>query len=116
MSNSFRIVPYREQPELGKRGVAPEALGYADAVAILNKTLGKTSAYVSVSDEDAIRAMTEMEFPEFLINLMINLNQCIREGLSEEITTTIKDVTGNDPITFEQFVQNNKQAWLAAVA
>jgi uncharacterized protein YbjT (DUF2867 family) len=90
----------------------PEALSYADAVAVMNKELGKTTTYVSLSDEDAIKAMTEMEYPEFLINLMMDLNLCIREGFSEEITTTIKDVTGNDAITFEQFVQDNKQAWL----
>jgi uncharacterized protein YbjT (DUF2867 family) len=90
----------------------PEALSYADAVAVLNKVLGKTTTYTSVSDEDAIEAMTGMEYPEFLINLMIDLNVCIREGFSAEITTTIKDVTGNDAITFEQFVQDNKQVWL----
>ena len=56
--------------------------------------------------------MTRMKFPEFLIDLMIDLNQCIREGFAEETTTTVKDVTGNDAILFEQFVQDNKGAWL----
>ncbi len=56
--------------------------------------------------------MTEQQFPEFLIHLMIELNQCIRGGLAEEVTTIIKDVTGKDAITFEQFVRDNKTAWL----
>ena len=90
----------------------PTALSYATAVAVLNDVLGKNTKYVAVSDEDAITAMTGMQFPEFLINLMIDLNQCIREGLAEETTTTVKDVTGNDAISFEQFVHDNKGAWL----
>ena len=89
-----------------------KALSYAEAVAVLNNVLGKDTKYVAVSDEDAIKAMTGMKFPEFLIDLMIDLNQCIREGFAEETTTTVKDVTGNDAILFEQFVQDNKGAWL----
>jgi uncharacterized protein YbjT (DUF2867 family) len=88
------------------------ALSYAEAVAVLNDVLGKDVKYVAVSDEDAIKAMTEMEFPEFLIDLMIDLNQCIREGFAEKITTTVKDVTGNDAISFQQFVHDNKGVWL----
>ncbi len=90
----------------------PKALSYAEAVALLNDALSKDAKYVAVSDEDAIKAMTEMKFPEFLIDLMIELNLCIREGFAEETATTVKDITGNDAILFEQFVQDNKGAWL----
>ena len=88
-----------------------KALSYAEAVAVLNDVLGKDAKYVAVSDEDATKAMIELNFPEFLINLMIDLNQCIREGFAEETTTTVKDVTGNDAISFAQFVDDNKEAW-----
>ncbi len=90
----------------------PKALSYDEAVAVMNDVLGKDVKYIAVSDEDAIKAMTGMQFPEFLIDLMIDLNQCIRKGFAEETTTTIKDVTGNDAISFEQFVLDNKGAWL----
>ncbi len=87
-------------------------LSIAEAVAVLNDVLGKDVKYIAVSDEDAIKAMTEMKFPGFLISLMIDLNQCIREGFTEKTTTTVKNVTGNDAISFEQFVLDNKGAWL----
>ena len=90
----------------------PKALSYAEVLAVLNDELGRDAKYVAVSDEDAIKAMTEMKFPEFVINLMMDLNQCIRDGIAEETTTTVKDVTGNDAISFEQFVHGNKGAWL----
>ncbi len=90
----------------------PAALSYTEAVTAMNNALGKNTKYVAVSDEDAIKAMTEMKFPEFLIDLMMDLNKCIREGFAEETTTTVKDVTGSDAISFEQFVQDNKGAWI----
>ena len=89
-----------------------KALSYAEAVATMNDVLGKDAKYVAVSDEDAEKAMTEMQLPEFVINLMIDLNKCIREGYAEETNTTVKDVTGNDAISFEQFVRDNKGEWL----
>ena len=89
----------------------PKALSYAEAVAELNDVLGKDVTYVSVSDEDARKAMTGMEFPKFLIDLMIDLNLCIREGFAEETTTTVEKVTGKEAISFEQFVQDHKRAW-----
>ncbi len=90
----------------------PKALSYAQAVAVLNDVLGKDAKYFAVSDENAIKAMTEMQFPEFVINLMIDLNLCIREGFAEETATTVKDITGRDAISFEQFAQDNKGAWV----
>ncbi len=90
----------------------PNALSYGETVAIMNDVLGKDTTYIAVSDDDAIKTMTEMQFPEFVINLMMDLNRCIREGLAKEITTTVKDVTGKEAISFKQFVEVNKGAWL----
>jgi hypothetical protein len=52
--------------------------------------------------------MTEMEFPEFLIDLMIDLNRCIREGFAEETTTTVKDVTATMPSHFNNLFRTTK--------
>ncbi len=90
----------------------PKALSYDEAVTVLNDVLDKDTNYIAVSDEDAIKAMTEMQFPQFLIDLMIDLNLCIREGFAEDTTTTVKDITGRDAISFNQFVNDNKGAWL----
>ncbi len=90
----------------------PEALSYNDAVSVMNTVLEKNSQYVDVSDEDAIAAMKGMQFPEFVINVMMDLNKCIRQGFAEENTTTVKDITDQGPITFEQFVRDHKSIWL----
>ena len=89
-----------------------EALSYAEAVDVMNDVLGKGSTYVAVTDEAAIQAMTEMQFPQFVIDVMISLNHCIVEGYAEELTDTVEKVTGNSPISFKRFVEDNKGSWL----
>jgi len=89
-----------------------ENLSYAEAVQRMNHSLEKDAQYVAVPDEAAIDAMKGLGFPEFIIDLMISLNQSIRLGHSEETTSTVKSVLGRPPIGFTQFIADNKNAWL----
>jgi len=43
---------------------------------------------------------------------MISLNHTIAEGYAEEVTNTVKDITGHNPISFKQFVGDNKPVWV----
>ncbi len=89
-----------------------ECLSYTEAVSQMNEVLGKESQYVAVPDEAAIKAMKDMGFPPFMIDLMISLNHTIVEGYAEEVTDTVEKVTGQKPISFKQFVADNKEIWL----
>jgi len=89
-----------------------ESLSYAEVVQRMNQSLGKDAQYVAVSDEAAIEAMKGLEYPEFIIDLMISLNRSIRLGHAEETTSTVSSVLGRAPIGFTQFIADNKNAWL----
>ena len=88
-----------------------ESLSYAEAVQRMNETLGREAQYVAVTDEAAIEAMRGLQFPDFIIDLMISLNQSIRAGHAEEITGTVDSVLGRPPIGFTQFVQDHRAVW-----
>ena len=60
----------------------------------------------------ATEAMKRMQFPDFVIDLMISLNQCIVQGFGEEVTNTVEEITGRKPVLFNQFVEENKSAWM----
>ena len=66
---------------------------------------------MAVPDEAAIKAMTDMQFPPFAIEIMMSLNHSIVEGYAEEITGTVERVTGREPISFKQFVADNRDVW-----
>jgi hypothetical protein len=78
----------------------------------MNEVLGKDATYVAVPDEAAIQAMKDINFPPFIIELMMSLNESIKQGHAIEITDTVEKVTGQKPITFKQFVADNKAVWL----
>ena len=89
-----------------------ESLSYAEAVAQMNEVLGKEAQYIAVPDEAAVSAMTDLQFPPFIIDLMISLNHTIVDGYAEEVTDTVENITHKKPILFKQFVADNKDVWL----
>ncbi len=88
-----------------------ESFDYSEAVLKMNNILGKESKYIAISDEAATDAMKGLQFPDFIIELMISLNQCLVQGIAEETTNVVEEVTGKKPILFDQFIQDNKEIW-----
>ncbi len=89
-----------------------ESFGYTEAVKRVNSITGKESNYVAISDEAATEAMKGMQYPDFIIDLLISLNQCMVQGFGEEVTDTVEKILGRKPILFDQFVNENKNIWL----
>lgn len=65
-----------------------------------------------VSRAGSGRQRLRLGFPEFISELLISLNQSIRQGHAEEVTNTVEMVLGRQPIGFEQFVEDHKGARL----
>ena len=89
----------------------PQGLSYGEAAEILSRVLGKKVNYVAVSDEAAKAGMLGAGIPEFYADYLIDLSQYYRKGGAARVTTSVKDVTGRDPVTFEQFVRDNASAF-----
>jgi uncharacterized protein YbjT (DUF2867 family) len=89
-----------------------ESLNYSQAIQILNETTGKNTQYIAIPSETAIKTLSDMQFPQFFIDLLISLNESIKQGHFENVTDTVEKVTGKKPITFHQFVLDNKNTWL----
>jgi uncharacterized protein YbjT (DUF2867 family) len=85
----------------------PKAISYAEAAEILSDVLGKQVRYVAVSDDAAKSAMIAGGAPELFADYLIELNQYFRAGRAAGVSAAVKDVTGRDPITFEQFARDN---------
>ena len=59
----------------------PEAISYAECAAILSDVLGKPVRYVSVSDEDARRALGEAGIGPKAAHALVEIDGLFREGL-----------------------------------
>jgi len=89
-----------------------ESFNYEEAINQMNEVIGKETKYVAIPNESAIQAMTDMHFPPFIIDLLISLNDSIKQGHFVETTDTIEKVLGQKPITFKQFVADYQTVWL----
>ncbi|RLD64299.1 MAG: hypothetical protein DRI84_08820 [Bacteroidetes bacterium] len=89
-----------------------ESLNYQEAINQMNEVLGKDVKYFAIPNEAAEKAMSDMHFTQFVIDLLISLNNSIKEGRFVETTNTIEVVLGRKAITFNQFVNEYKNAWL----
>ena len=89
-----------------------ESLNYEEAINQMNEVLGKETKYVAITNEAAAKAMGDMHFPQFVIDLLISLNNSIKLGRFVEITNTVEKVLGRKAITLKQFTKDHKNVWL----
>lgn len=89
-------------------------LTYPQALDIIGATIGKDINYVNVTDEAAIEAMKAGGFPQFIIDMTMSLNHITNNGDVIFRTSIIKDITDQEPVSFNSFAAHHKQAWLSA--
>jgi uncharacterized protein YbjT (DUF2867 family) len=88
-----------------------EPLTYAEAAEKLSAALGRRIQYVDIPDADFRKAMLGTGLPEPSIDRLASLYGYIREGNFPTQSTAIKDFTGRDPISFDQFARDYADAW-----
>jgi uncharacterized protein YbjT (DUF2867 family) len=91
--------------------LGPEPLTYAEATAKLSAAVGKTIQYVDIPDAEFRKAMLGTGLPESSIDRLASLYRYIAEGNFPTRSSAIKDVTGRDPIAFDQFAREYANAW-----
>ncbi|WP_434449875.1 ergot alkaloid biosynthesis protein [Lentzea sp. E54] len=87
----------------------PEALGYTDAAAIITEVTGKPVRHRPVSTEE----MTERfatGLPREFAALLAGLDEDIRGGAEDRVTTTVEDVTGRPARSFRDFIRRTSSA------
>ena len=89
----------------------PAALSYGDAAGVLSRVLGRKINYVPVSDEAARAGMMSAGIPDFYADYLVDLNRFYRKGTAARVTTTVKDISGREPVSFDQFVKDNAAAF-----
>lgn len=93
----------------------PEALSYAEAVAVLSRLSGKPLRYEAVTPEDYRRAMAAAGLPEIVIEAMTSMYQGVAQGVFNLVTSVVQEVTGQPPLTLEQALEAHRAALQAFV-
>jgi uncharacterized protein YbjT (DUF2867 family) len=91
--------------------LGPEVLSYADAAAKLSTVVGRQIRYVDIPDGEFKKAMLGAGLPEWYTDGLVSLYQYICQGKFPKRSTAIKDITGRDPISFDQFARDYADTW-----
>jgi uncharacterized protein YbjT (DUF2867 family) len=84
----------------------PEPLSYSEAAEILSNHIGRKISYVNISEDDARKLITNMGMNEWHTKILLDLLKLSREGYLSDVSHTVEEVTGKQPIPFSQFAKD----------
>jgi uncharacterized protein YbjT (DUF2867 family) len=85
----------------------PEALSYADAVALIAKVAGRAIRHRSVEGAEFAALLTAQGYPQDVSAMLAELDVDIAAGAEDRVTSTVEDVTGRPARSFQHFVEDN---------
>jgi uncharacterized protein YbjT (DUF2867 family) len=103
--------------EPGHEGMAyalsgPEALSNAAIAAKLSAALGRTIAYVQITDDEFRAALLDHGIPPGFVEDLVDLQHYYVSGAAAQETPWVERITGRKPGTFDRFVGEYAGAFL----
>ncbi len=88
-----------------------EALSHEEAAAILSQVLGRAINYVDVPEDAVRQGMQGAGMPEPTVNALLELYASYKAGQAATVSPVVEQVTGKQPISFEQFAKDYAEVW-----
>jgi len=84
----------------------------AEVASILSIVLQKQISYVDVTEEVAEQSLRSMGSEDWFVKAMMELNSLWKKGMMVASNEPLIEILGRYPQSFEQFVRENKEAFL----
>jgi uncharacterized protein YbjT (DUF2867 family) len=81
----------------------PKALTNDEVARILSDTLGREIRFINLPPAQLKEALLSAGVPEWNADALLDLQRLYREGNAATVTRDVKQVSGREPISFEQF-------------
>ncbi len=91
----------------------PRSLSMDDITRIMSETAGVHISYVDIPEATARHALVTSGMQKWRIESLLELHRINRAGLAAGVTNAIRDVTGQEPRTFEDFAAANAETFRA---
>lgn len=90
----------------------PESLSYDEAASVISRLTGQAVKHSRITEEQLVQSLTAAGVPNSYAELLADLDRRIRmEGVEDQVTDTVRRVTGRDPRSLEDFIRENR-SWL----
>ena len=94
----------------------PEALTHAQMAEQLSQALGKQVNYVDLPPEAMKQALLSFGMPQWQADGLVEDYDHYRRGEAATVTSTVREVTGHEPIRFAQFAKDYAGKFLGKAA
>lgn len=91
----------------------PEALSYADAAAIISDTIGRAVWHRAVSTAEMTSRLIDTGLSREFAAILAGLDEGIRHGAEDRVSSTVQDITGRPARSFREFVAAHSSAFIA---
>lgn len=92
----------------------PQAITYGEIADALSAATGRDIEFVDVSDEGAMQGLLAAGMPEFVAEQLLTVFVQLREGVTAEVTDTVRVLTGASPRSFAEFARDNAHLFVPA--
>jgi uncharacterized protein YbjT (DUF2867 family) len=90
----------------------PRALDHDEVAAILSRVAGRPITFADITPEAMLAGLLQAGVPKPYAEFLVTILGHFKAGHSARITDAVQRITGRAPRTFEQYAQDNRQAWL----
>ncbi|KOY15120.1 oxidoreductase [Paenibacillus xylanivorans] len=88
----------------------PETLSYGEAAGMFSRLLDQSIQHESLSDEELRNSLIQAGMPQDYATTLAGLDVFIREeGREDQTTETVLKITGQNPVSLEQFFRQHMQ-------
>jgi uncharacterized protein YbjT (DUF2867 family) len=87
----------------------PRQVSWPEALQVLAAELGETVTFRTTEAEDLVRRLVQGGVPPGHAELLITREWAILAGENERVTNTVRELTGHEPRTIEQFFHENRE-------
>ena len=89
----------------------PQALSYADAAALISQAAHRPVRHVHVTAAQLQERLQGFGMPAGYAALLTGLDEKIKNGAEDRVTSVVQDITGRPPKSFADFACDNAEAW-----
>ena len=83
-----------------------QAITYTQAAEILSRAVGREIKHVPITPEQLKQGAMAMGMPEAYVDALVDLDRSYSAGALTGVTPTVKELTGREPIRFDQFAKD----------
>ncbi|HLH43999.1 MAG TPA: SDR family oxidoreductase [Bryobacteraceae bacterium] len=94
----------------------PDVVSFRDLARITSNLTARTIEYIPVTPEERKKQLIAAGIPPLYAEIMVSSQLAMAQGKMGPSSTTVKDLTGREPMSIEEFLTSQRNVLLGAAA